>query len=80
VTEILSPIIKIKMPPVTFCNKVRFVTLAQDGKSTQIAATLGIPRTTINSIIQKWRHPCQKFKCGVRNIYIKLVLQLMSVE
>jgi hypothetical protein len=74
VTEILSPIIKIKMAPVTFCNKVRIVTLAQDDKSTQIAAT------TINSIIQKWRHPCQKFKCGVRNIYIKLVLQLMSVE
>jgi hypothetical protein len=36
------------MPPVTFLNKVRIVSLAQDGKSsTQIAATLGIPRITI---------------------------------
>jgi transposase len=47
---------KNQMPPVTFFNKVRIVSLAQDGKSsTQIAATLGIPRTTINPIIKKWR-------------------------
>jgi hypothetical protein len=39
---------KNQMPPVTFFNKVRIVSLAQDGKSsTQIAATLGIPRITI---------------------------------
>jgi hypothetical protein len=56
VTEILSRTIKIKMlPPVTFFNKVRIVSLAQDGKSsTQIAATLGTLRTTIYSIINKW--------------------------
>jgi biotin operon repressor len=47
---------KNQMPPVTFFNKVRIVSLAQGGKSsTQIAAALGIPRTTINPIIKKWR-------------------------
>jgi hypothetical protein len=25
-------------------------------------------------------HPCQKFQCGVRNTYIKSVLQLLSVQ
>jgi hypothetical protein len=42
------------MPSVSNFNKIKIVTLAQRGMS-QISMDLRIPKSTISSILQKWR-------------------------
>jgi transposase len=44
------------MPSVSNFNKIKIVTLAQRGMSqAQISMDLRIPKSTISSILQKWR-------------------------
>jgi transposase len=44
------------MPRVTLFNKVRLITLTENGMSQrQIAQILNLPKSSVNSIIQKYR-------------------------